>query len=235
CLLAFDLRTTFVRGFGTQLFFDTQQTVVLGHTVGAAQRTGLDLTRGSTHRQVGDGAVFGFTGTVRNNRGVAGVFGHFDGVQRFGQRADLVELDQNGVTDTFLDTFFQDLGVGYEQVVAHQLNFGTQFFSLVFPAGPVRFVLTIFDGHNRVLRTKLSQIIGELLGSENLAFAFQIVFAVFVKFRRGTIQRQGHIAAQLVTGRSHGFFNSRQRISVRRQVRCKTTFVTDGGVQAFAA
>ena len=49
------------------------------------------------------------------------------------------------------DAFFQDLGVGYEQVVTNQLDFVAQYFSLVSETFPVRFVQTIFDGDDRVL------------------------------------------------------------------------------------
>ena len=40
-------------------------------------------------------------------------------------------FDQDGVSDAFFDTFFQDLGVGYEQVVTNQLDFVAQNFGLV--------------------------------------------------------------------------------------------------------
>jgi hypothetical protein len=67
---------------------------------------------------------------VRDHSGVASVFRHFDRSQSFGQRTDLVEFDQDGVNDAFLDTFFQDLGVGYEQIVTNQLDFVAQYFGL---------------------------------------------------------------------------------------------------------
>ncbi len=71
---------------------------------------------------------------------VASIFRHLDCSQSFGQRTDLVEFDQDGVSDTFFDTFFQDLGVGYEQVVTNQLDFVAQNFGLVCETVPVRFV-----------------------------------------------------------------------------------------------
>lgn len=50
---------------------------------------------------VSDGSVFSFARTVRNNCSVASVFRHLDCSQSFGQRTDLVEFDQDGVSDAF--------------------------------------------------------------------------------------------------------------------------------------
>lgn len=58
-----DLLVT-IHGTGTQLLFNTKQLVVLGHTVGAAQRTGLDLAGIGGYRDVGDRSIFGLSGTV---------------------------------------------------------------------------------------------------------------------------------------------------------------------------
>jgi hypothetical protein len=77
----------------------------LASAIGTRQRTGLDLHRISGHRDVGDGGVFGFAGAVRDHRGVARALGHLDGGEGFGQRADLVDLDQDGVGDALADAF----------------------------------------------------------------------------------------------------------------------------------
>lgn len=88
---------------------------------------------------------------MRDHGSVASVFCHLDCSQRFGQRTDLVEFDQDGVNDAFLDTFFQDLGVSYEQIVTNQLDFVAQYFGLVCKTIPVRLVQTVFDRNDRVL------------------------------------------------------------------------------------
>src|SRR5690606_7433004 len=51
-----------VAGIRAQRLLDTQQLVVLGHAVAAAQRAGLDLGGGGGHGDVGDGGVLGFAG-----------------------------------------------------------------------------------------------------------------------------------------------------------------------------
>ena len=47
---------------------------------------------------------------------------HGDGVQRLGQRADLVELDEDGVGGALADALGQALRVRDEEVVAHELH-----------------------------------------------------------------------------------------------------------------
>src|SRR3546814_1945269 len=48
--------------------------------------------------------------------------GHGDRFQGFGERADLVDLDQDRVAHAALDAFLEDARVGDEQVVADQLH-----------------------------------------------------------------------------------------------------------------
>src|SRR5690606_38308607 len=88
-LQTFELGLATVRRFVADDFFDAQQLVVLGNAIGTAQGAGLDLASGGGNRQVGDGGVFGFAGTVRNHRRVTGGLGHLDGVEGFCQTADL--------------------------------------------------------------------------------------------------------------------------------------------------
>ena len=47
-----------------ELFLDADELVVLGHTIGAAHRTGLDLTTVGSHGDVGDGGILSLTRAV---------------------------------------------------------------------------------------------------------------------------------------------------------------------------
>ena len=47
-----------------ELFLDADELVVLSHTVGAAHRTGLDLTTVGSHGDVGDGGILSLTRAV---------------------------------------------------------------------------------------------------------------------------------------------------------------------------
>ena len=102
-------------------FLDTQELVVFGDAVGTGQGAGLDLRRRGRHRQVGDGAVLGFSGTMGNHCTVVGSRRHANGIERLGQRADLVELDEDRVGDGSLDALRENARVGDEEVVTHEL------------------------------------------------------------------------------------------------------------------
>ncbi len=62
-----------VNGAAAQLLLDAQQLVVLGHALGAAGGTGLDLAGVQGHGQVGNGGVLGLAGAVRADGGVTGL------------------------------------------------------------------------------------------------------------------------------------------------------------------
>src|SRR6218665_3898344 len=123
-----------VLGDFAQILFDAQQLVVLGDAVGAAQRTGVDLAGVGAHGDVGNGAVLGLARAVRDHGGVAGALGHFYRGKGFGQRADLVDLDQDRVGDALVYALLEEPGVGHEQVVAHQLHLVAQALAQLLPA-----------------------------------------------------------------------------------------------------
>ncbi len=57
------------------------------------------------------------------NASVAGALSLLDAVKGFSQCPDLVQLDQDGVSDTFLDALLEDLRVGDKYIVTHNLDF----------------------------------------------------------------------------------------------------------------
>ena len=89
-----------VNGAAAQLLLNAQQLVVLCNTLGTAGSTGLDLAGVQRHGQIGNGGVLGLTGAVRADGGVTGLVSHLDGFQSFGNRADLVQFDQDRVACT---------------------------------------------------------------------------------------------------------------------------------------
>ena len=110
-------------GGRAEFLFDAEELVVFGDAVGAGGGAGLDLSGSGGDSEIGDEGVFGFAGAVGDHGIVAGLAGELDGLDRFGDRANLIELDEDGVGDAFVDAAGEALGVGDEDVVAHELNF----------------------------------------------------------------------------------------------------------------
>ena len=130
----------------------------------AGQRAGLDLRRGGGHREVGDGGVLGLAGAVRDDRGVAAPLGHGDRLQGLGQRADLVDLDQDRVGDALVDAF-----AGRSSVLVTNRSSPTSWTLLAealgqeLPAVPVVLGQAVLDGDDRVLRDPAGEEVDELL------------------------------------------------------------------------
>src|SRR5437762_14019045 len=96
--------------------------VVLGDAVGAAGGAGLDLPGGGRDGEISDEGVLGFSGAVGNDGVVASFAGQLDGVDGFRDAANLVQLDENGVGDAFLDAAGKTgCGCG-DEVVANELD-----------------------------------------------------------------------------------------------------------------
>ena len=61
--------------------------------------------------QVSDGGVFGFAAAVADHAGVARATCQIDGLQGFGERTDLVHLDQDRICGVVVDSLLKSLGV----------------------------------------------------------------------------------------------------------------------------
>ena len=95
----------------SQLLFDAQQLVVLGHAIGARRRPVL-IWPTRCDRQIGDKGIFRLAAAVRHDGGIAIAPRQIDRLQRFADCADLIHLDQNGIGDAFFDAPLEALGVG---------------------------------------------------------------------------------------------------------------------------
>src|SRR5690606_119083 len=82
-----------------KILFQPQQLIVLGHTVSTGGRSGFDLTVGHRDGEVGDERILGFATAVADHAAVTAALSEPHGVDRFGKRADLVDLYENAVRD----------------------------------------------------------------------------------------------------------------------------------------
>ncbi len=95
---------------------------------------------------------------MADDGGVARAFGHFNRGKGFAQRADLVDFDEDGVGNGLVYAFFQNLGVGDEQIIADQLHFFAQALGQDFPAVPVAFVHAVFNADDGVFKGEVTAI-----------------------------------------------------------------------------
>ena len=160
--------------------------------------------------------------------------GHFDGLQRLGNRTDLVQLDQDGVACTQLDALGQTLGIGNEQVVAHQLDLTAQFPGHLLPAFPVLFIQAIFNGDDGILFHQALPVCDQLTGSVLGAGLGQLVKALALgalPLGGSGIHGQHEVPTGLITGLFDGGQNGFDGLLVAGQVGGKAALVAHGGGQ----
>src|SRR5215216_79331 len=125
CAFLWRLMKSFAAGKAcgpAQVLFDAQQLIVLCRAIGARKRSGFDLSGVGGDSEIGDKRIFSLAGTMRDDRRAAVSLRELDAVQRFRERADLVDFDQNRISHTQVDSFLQKLSVGDEEIVADKLH-----------------------------------------------------------------------------------------------------------------
>src|SRR4051812_45080087 len=85
---------------------------------------------------------------MRDDRQIPRCARHLDRLERFAQRADLIDLDENRIRDAVLDAAREALRVRDEQVVADELTTIAEARRELRPTIPVVFGQSILDGHD---------------------------------------------------------------------------------------
>lgn len=124
---AFESGTPGISRLAAKLLLDAKQLIVFRGAVGTRQRAGLDLTAVTGHREVGDRGILGLAGAMRHHGCVAGLMRGFDGRERLGKRADLVDLDEDRIADPVSDPLGQPRDVGDKDIVADELTACAEF------------------------------------------------------------------------------------------------------------
>ncbi len=106
----------------TQALFNAKELVEFGDSFASAARTRLDVARARRYGQIGDECVLRFTGAVRNEAAVVAPAGQFDRIQRLCNRPNLIELDQNRVGDSLLNSFLENSRVSAKDVIADKFH-----------------------------------------------------------------------------------------------------------------
>ncbi len=171
-----------------------------------------------------------------SHRRIACPMRHFNGIERFRQRADLIHLDQNGVGASRFDSLLQIFHIRNKQIIPHQLAAVSYPVRQHLPAVPIILRHSVFYGIDGILRNQLFQI-PDLLGRSasgpfhSLEFRI-IVYPLPVKFRSRAIQPDHNIFSRLISGLFDGCENGLQSIFRSVQGRCETSFIPDSGTQS---
>ena len=100
---------------------NTEVLVELGQTLRAAGSTGLDLARSDTHDDVSNGDILSIAGAVGHHHAPFTSVGVLGSLDRLGESADLVDLEEQGIGGLWLDGLLDADGVGDSQVISHKL------------------------------------------------------------------------------------------------------------------
>mmetsp|Transcript_35776 Transcript_35776/g.82841 ORF Transcript_35776/g.82841 Transcript_35776/m.82841 type:complete len:509 (-) Transcript_35776:20-1546(-) len=215
---------------------DAKELVVLGSTLTTARRTRLDLSRLEAHGEVGDVVVLSLARTVGGHDAPAVLLGELNGIDRLGDGANLVHLEEEAVGGLRLDRLL-DLGrVGHGQIITNDLHINTKLGSDLRPVSPVILIERILNRHNRVLGAHLSIHLQELVtGEEEVAIPrlkrrlkIKIVFilAVHLELGRGNIKTNSELVkVTSVVDSLHAHGEARVDVAGR----CEATLIADEG------
>ena len=236
-LLADDLRSLIttdktVDAGVRSIFLDVlnaKERVVLAHTLRAGRRAGLDDTSVESDSQVGNGRVFSLTRAVRHHDSPVVRLSELGSLDRFGDRADLVDLEQKTVASLLLDGRLDAQRVRNGQVVTDDSDAGR--LAQDRPGLPVILVEGVFNRRDGVLLNVTLVDLSELGTRNPLAWVrvwvleVKVVLAILVELRAGHIKRNVHAA--LVASHLDRVHQQVQRLISRVQVRCETALVTN--------
>ncbi len=222
-----------VLGSVAEQFLDAEQLVVFRHPVGAAGRASFDLAGRQRDGEVGDRAVFGFPAAVAGDRCVAVTVGQLDRINRFGHRADLVDLDQDAVGDALVDAALESLDIGDEQVVADELDFVAELERHLLPCRPVIFAAAVFDAADRVLVAPIGEEVDHFIARQFFAIDCVLLSLAVVELSRSGVESDPDLFARFVARFVDRGHDHVECFLVALQVGCEAAFVTDGRVITF--
>ena len=226
-----------------ELFLDAEELVVLGDALSAVGGAGFDLASIQSDDEVGDGGVSGLARTVGDNSGPAGVLGHLDGFDGLGEGADLIELDEDGVSSVLFNALLDDFGVGDEEVVADELNLAAEFLAELLPTFPVAFGHAVFKRDKGEFVGEFHPVTDKLIGGIDFAgFGLMIndlaIFALFAlgPFRGSGVHGEHEVFARLIAGGFDAFHDEGEDFFVRTVlgVGGESTFIASSGGEALA-
>ena len=209
---------------------NSQKLVVLAYAIGSRHRAGLDLPGICRNREIGNKRVFAFTRPMRDDDAVRRLSRHIDGIQGFGERTDLIHLNEDCIRDAHSHAAREAFRVGDKKIVADELYLPAQLSCEHLPAIPVVLGEAILDRDDRILRHPVSVefdhiccALGRLIG-----FLENVSTVLVVELTRRGIQSHPDLIPRLVTGGFNSSQNQVDRLVIRFQIRRKPSFIAHG-------
>lgn len=137
-------------GTASELLLNTENLVVLSEAVGTARRSRLDLTSAKSNDEVTNKVVFSLTRAMADHNAPAGGLTHVGGLNRLGDSADLVDLQEQSVAKLLVNTSLDTGRVGNQKVVTNNLDTLVKLLGHFDVRCKVILVEGIFDRDNRV-------------------------------------------------------------------------------------
>jgi hypothetical protein len=210
--------------------FDGKQPVVFCDALAAAKRAGLDLATACANSKIGDERVLGFPRSMRDDSVVTRYLCKRDAIQRFRDGPNLIELDEDGVGDALREY----LWVGYEIIVADNLDFFSELACEQQPAFDVVFRHSVFERYDRVFFDEIDVKFTHAGGCTVRPIGLcEDVFAIVEKLARRWIKSNCDIRSGLITGINNCLHYNPDRFFVVFQIRREATFVAYRSGQAF--
>mmetsp|Transcript_19656 Transcript_19656/g.36931 ORF Transcript_19656/g.36931 Transcript_19656/m.36931 type:complete len:493 (-) Transcript_19656:67-1545(-) len=205
-----------IDGLIAQLRLDPQELIVLGRPLPAARRSRLDLSRAQPHGQVGDVRILRLARSMGRHDAPTVLLGELDGVDRFRDGTDLIDLEEEAVGRTLVDGLLDLGGVGHGQIVSDHLHVLAHRLTERRPVVPVVLIERILDGHDGILRDHVlvelnefvsRQELGSVLGRisrGSLEVEVVLVPVLHLELGRGHVEADGHlVGVPGVGGRLH--------------------------------
>src|SRR5204863_9051242 len=137
---------------------------------------------------------------MRHDGAVARLMGHLNRAERLGQSADLVDLDEDGIGNSVLDSLAETSRIGDEYVVADELACVPDRVGQQFPAFHVVLTHAVLDRFNGILPGETGKIFDLLLLRSDLPLASVAIGTLAIELACRAVQREYDIAAGRVTG-----------------------------------
>jgi hypothetical protein len=224
------MQWAFKNGRSSKLRFNFQKSVVLRYPSAPASRSAFNLASAHGYCKIGNKGVFCFSQTVRDDKSPAGFPAELDRLNGFGYRTDLVQFDEYGIRRFFRYAARNQLGIGYIDIIADDLNTRPQRGCMLAKPIPIAFRQTVFNG-NDVIFLDPGFVKGRHLGAGFRALVGfgEIVDSVFIERTGGWIQRDGDIVARLIPGNLDSLDDHLACFIITLQVGREAPFVSHRG------